>query len=226
MRSPRCTGATSCARSSSSEHAADFAHRSSSGSSSGNVAGRHRDGPRRSYGVKRSLGGVRAARDALGGSHARASNGATRDRSRWDRGHAGRHRHGDGQRLPGHRAGGVDQPGELHAEHQPGRGLQDRPRPTGCSTRAARSPRSPPPPGTTPPGTFTRNNIVAFNAANGNISTSFAPNFNGDVWAIVPSGTSLYVGGNFSTVNGVARRGAGQDRRDHRRRRHRLQRRR
>ena len=60
--------------------------------------------------------------------------------------------------------------------------------------------------GTTPQGTFTRNRILAFNAANGNISTAFAPNFNGDVWAIVPSGTSLYVGGNFSTVNGVARR--------------------
>ena len=60
--------------------------------------------------------------------------------------------------------------------------------------------------GTTPQGTFTRNRILAFNAATGNISTAFAPNFNGDVWAIVPSGTSLYVGGNFSTVNGVARR--------------------
>jgi hypothetical protein len=59
--------------------------------------------------------------------------------------------------------------------------------------------------GTTPQGTFTRNKFVAFNAANGNIST-LAPVFNGDVWAIVPSGGSLYVGGNFSTVNGVARR--------------------
>jgi hypothetical protein len=61
--------------------------------------------------------------------------------------------------------------------------------------------------GTTPAGTVTRNRMVAFNAANGNISTTFAPTFNGDVWAIVSSGTSLYVGGNFSTVNGVARRG-------------------
>jgi hypothetical protein len=60
--------------------------------------------------------------------------------------------------------------------------------------------------GTTPQGTVTRNKIVAFNAANGNISTTFAPVFNGDVWAIVASGTSLIVGGNFSTVNGVARR--------------------
>ena len=61
--------------------------------------------------------------------------------------------------------------------------------------------------GTTPTGTFTRNHILAFNAATGSISTSFAPNVNGAVWAIVPSGTSLYIGGSFSSVNGVARRG-------------------
>jgi len=61
--------------------------------------------------------------------------------------------------------------------------------------------------GTTPTGTFTRNHILAFNAATSSISTSFAPNVNGDVWAIVPSGTSLYIGGSFSSVNGVARRG-------------------
>jgi hypothetical protein len=61
--------------------------------------------------------------------------------------------------------------------------------------------------GTTPAGTFTRNRIVAFNATTGSISTAFAPSFNGEVWAIVGTGTSLYVGGKFSTVNGVARRG-------------------
>ncbi|HEY6745334.1 MAG TPA: hypothetical protein VI357_06400 [Mycobacteriales bacterium] len=61
--------------------------------------------------------------------------------------------------------------------------------------------------GTTPTGTFTRNRIVAFNASTGSISTAFAPNFNGEVWAIVASGTSVYVGGKFSTVNGIARRG-------------------
>jgi hypothetical protein len=61
--------------------------------------------------------------------------------------------------------------------------------------------------GPTPSGPFTRNHILAFNAATGSISTSFAPNVNGDVWAIVPSGTSLYIGGSFSSVNGVARRG-------------------
>jgi len=61
--------------------------------------------------------------------------------------------------------------------------------------------------GTSPSGTFTRNHILAFNAGTGSISTTFAPNVNGDVWAIVPSGTSLYIGGSFSSVNGVARRG-------------------
>ena len=61
------------------------------------------------------------------------------------------------------------------------------------------------PAGTTPQGTFTRNRFLAFNARNGNISP-FAPNFNGEVWAIVPFGGFLYVGGNFSTVNGVGRR--------------------
>ncbi len=53
---------------------------------------------------------------------------------------------------------------------------------------------------------FTRNHILAFNAGTGAVS-SFAPNVNGAVWAIVPSGTSLYIGGAFSSVNGVARRG-------------------
>jgi hypothetical protein len=61
--------------------------------------------------------------------------------------------------------------------------------------------------GTSPSGTFTRNHILAFNAGTGSISTTFAPDVNGDVWAIVPSGTSLYIGGSFSSVNGVARRG-------------------
>ena len=50
-----------------------------------------------------------------------------------------------------------------------------------------------------------RANIVAFNATTGVIS-SFAPNFNGEISSIVasPDGASLYVGGFFSTVNGVS----------------------
>jgi hypothetical protein len=61
--------------------------------------------------------------------------------------------------------------------------------------------------GVSPGGTFSRSNIVAFNAATGVISTSFAPNVNGEVWALATNGTSLYVGGTFTAVNGVARRG-------------------
>ena len=54
--------------------------------------------------------------------------------------------------------------------------------------------------------TFTRNHILSFNASTGAVS-SFAPNVNGAVWAIVPSGSSLYIGGTFTSVNGIARRG-------------------
>ncbi len=58
--------------------------------------------------------------------------------------------------------------------------------------------------GVSPGGTFTRNNLVAFNPTTGVIS-SFAPSFNGAVWALATDGTSLYVGGDFTAVNGVAR---------------------
>jgi hypothetical protein len=60
--------------------------------------------------------------------------------------------------------------------------------------------------GVSPGGTFARNNIVAFNPSTGVIS-SFAPSVNGAVWALATDGTSLYVGGAFTSVNGVARRG-------------------
>jgi len=61
-------------------------------------------------------------------------------------------------------------------------------------------------PGVSPGGTFTRNNIVAFNPTTGSI-LSFAPNVNGTVWALATDGASLYVGGSFTSVNGVSRRG-------------------
>ena len=53
---------------------------------------------------------------------------------------------------------------------------------------------------------YTRYNIMSFNASTGAM-TSFAPNINGPVWAIQSSGSSLYVAGAFTHVNGVARRG-------------------
>lgn len=63
------------------------------------------------------------------------------------------------------------------------------------------------PAGVSPGGTFSRSNIVAFNATSGVISTSFAPSVNGEVWAMASDGTSLWIGGTFTSVNGVARRG-------------------
>ncbi|HEX5878241.1 MAG TPA: hypothetical protein VF468_07965 [Actinomycetota bacterium] len=62
------------------------------------------------------------------------------------------------------------------------------------------------PAGVSPGGTFARSNIVAFNASTGVIS-SFAPNVNGEVWALASDGTSLWIGGTFTSVNGTARRG-------------------
>jgi Domain of unknown function (DUF5122) beta-propeller len=62
------------------------------------------------------------------------------------------------------------------------------------------------PAGVSPGGTFARGNIVAFNASTGVISTSFAPSVNGEVWALASDGTSLWIGGTFTSVNGVARR--------------------
>lgn len=54
--------------------------------------------------------------------------------------------------------------------------------------------------------TLVRNHIVSFSATSGAI-TSFAPAFNAKVWAIRSSAGSLFVGGEFTAVNGVARRG-------------------
>jgi hypothetical protein len=62
------------------------------------------------------------------------------------------------------------------------------------------------PAGVSPGGTFARSNIVAFNAATGVVS-SFAPGVNGEVWALASDGSSLWIGGTFTSVNGTARRG-------------------
>jgi len=52
---------------------------------------------------------------------------------------------------------------------------------------------------------YTRSNIMAFDATTGTMKP-FSPAFDGTVWAIESSGSSLFVGGEFKTVNGVAHR--------------------
>jgi len=54
---------------------------------------------------------------------------------------------------------------------------------------------------------ITRPNFAAFSATTGAISATVAPVFNGPVWAIRAVGTSVYVAGAFTTVNGTARVG-------------------
>jgi hypothetical protein len=51
---------------------------------------------------------------------------------------------------------------------------------------------------------YNRSNLMSFDATNGAMN-GFAPNVNGQVWAIEVSGSSLYVGGTFSSINGVQR---------------------
>lgn len=52
--------------------------------------------------------------------------------------------------------------------------------------------------------TLTRNRVFAFNATTGAISTTFVPNPNGTVYKVqaAADGTSVYVGGNFTTAYG------------------------
>jgi hypothetical protein len=52
--------------------------------------------------------------------------------------------------------------------------------------------------------TFTRNNVVAFDAVNGSIR-HFAPRVNGTVWSIQRYHKSVFLGGEFTSVNGIAR---------------------
>ena len=54
--------------------------------------------------------------------------------------------------------------------------------------------------------TFARQNLFSFNATTGAVQ-AFTARTDGPVWALASDGRSLYVGGDFTTVNGVARRG-------------------
>jgi glutamine cyclotransferase len=54
--------------------------------------------------------------------------------------------------------------------------------------------------------TLNRSDLFSFNATTGAI-TSLSVSFDAPVWGLASDGTSLWVGGDFRTVNGVARRG-------------------
>lgn len=51
---------------------------------------------------------------------------------------------------------------------------------------------------------FARRHVFAFNATSGAVS-GFAPQLNGQVWSVLGSGSTVYVGGEFTTVNGQPR---------------------
>jgi len=54
--------------------------------------------------------------------------------------------------------------------------------------------------------TVARQNVFSFDATTGAVQP-FAPKVDGIVWALASDGGSLYVGGDFTSVDGVARRG-------------------
>jgi hypothetical protein len=47
-----------------------------------------------------------------------------------------------------------------------------------------------------------RSNLAAFCLANGNLLSSFVANLNGQVWALTTDGSSVFVAGDFTTLNG------------------------
>ena len=59
-----------------------------------------------------------------------------------------------------------------------------------------------------PTATLNQRFLASYNVDTGLIDPTFRPTFNGGVSAVEasPDGTKLFVGGSFSTVNGVARR--------------------
>jgi hypothetical protein len=54
---------------------------------------------------------------------------------------------------------------------------------------------------------LTRDNLFAFNARSGKVVRKFTPEVNGPVWALQPYRKAIFVGGDFTSVNGVSRVG-------------------
>ena len=50
-----------------------------------------------------------------------------------------------------------------------------------------------------------RSNVVAFSATTGVVDPVFDPVVDGEVWAVAASGSSVWLGGNFTTVDGASR---------------------
>ena len=55
--------------------------------------------------------------------------------------------------------------------------------------------------------TYARRGLAAFDVDTGTVSTRFLPRLNGDVWAVRAFGSSVYVGGTFTNVDGLSRPG-------------------
>lgn len=53
---------------------------------------------------------------------------------------------------------------------------------------------------------YSASNLAAFNATTGAAVLTWAPTTDGTVWALATDGTSVYVGGSFTTVDGKSRR--------------------
>ena len=54
------------------------------------------------------------------------------------------------------------------------------------------------------PKELARQNVVAFDATDGTVSAGFAPRVDGQVWSVAADGAWVYIGGNFTSVNGAA----------------------
>ncbi len=53
--------------------------------------------------------------------------------------------------------------------------------------------------------TYPRRNLMAFNATTGAMSSGFAPNVDGNVFAVEATADAVYIGGSFASVDGTSR---------------------